>query len=83
MQLDGFGKFQIVPRGFGEQEVFVGGHRIFQQPVDDDHVHARQLHEIEDAMEQRLAAVDDDLEPEFFDVRAGIAGASRGVRSTR
>jgi hypothetical protein len=57
----------------------VGRHGILEQPVDDDHVHARQFRKIEDAMEQRLAAVNDDLKPEFFDVRASVASASGGL----
>lgn len=68
-----------MPGGFGEQEVLVGRHGILEQTMDDDHVHARQFHKIKYAMEQRLAAVNDDLEPEFFDVRTRVASASGGL----
>ena len=67
-----------MPRGFGEQKVLIRVHGIFEQPMDDDDIHASELHKVQDAMEQGLAAVDDDFEPEFFYVRAGITGAGGG-----
>lgn len=76
--LDFTGKRQVLPGGLAEQKILIGGHGVLEQPVDDDDVHPRQLHKIQDAMEQRLAAVRHDLEPEIFDGGAGVAEAGRG-----
>ena len=45
----------------------------------DNDIQSGQFQEIEDAMKQGFTAVNDDLEPEFVNVRASVARASGGA----
>src|SRR6266403_6114809 len=49
----------------------------------DDDIHAGEFEELENVMEQRLAAVDDDFQAQPLDVRAGIAGAGGRLAQLR
>ena len=70
-----------VDAGLADQRVGVDAQSlddlVLEQPVDDDHVGPEQLLAAGDLLEDRDAVVDDELEVEVRDPRAGVALAGR------
>src|SRR5581483_8765520 len=76
-------EFQVLKSLRRHQDVLVGLEGVFEQSMNENDIDASEFFELAHAMEQGLAAVDDQFELEFLDVLAGIALAVRGLREGR
>jgi hypothetical protein len=82
-QFDLSRELHVFPRCGRHQKVLVGDDGILEQSMSDDDIHAGEFEELENVMEQRLAAVDDDFQAQPLDVRARIAGAGGRLAQLR
>ncbi len=71
-------RFEKAEGGFGDEEVLGSGHRVLQEPVDQDDIRAGQLLEPPDAVAQRDALVGDHLQGQMGHVVAGATTAGVG-----